>query len=121
MIAKIAHLVEVRYPGEADILHIEPGQEPKGAGNPPAGPSVPDDEAADRREALEEIRAEEGEGTPLGDLVQHPDTLTSAENPDRPKAAGGGVTDEELDDETPLADLLDPDVDTRDDTQDETS
>jgi large subunit ribosomal protein L30 len=28
MIAKVAHLVEVRYPGDDEPLHLEPGQEP---------------------------------------------------------------------------------------------
>ena len=51
MIAKVAHLVEVRYPGEDDAIEIEPGQEPKGAGNPAAGREIADDEAADLREA----------------------------------------------------------------------
>jgi large subunit ribosomal protein L30 len=119
MIRKVAHLVEVRYPGE-ELLDLQPGQEPKGAGNAPAGPSVADDESTERAEALEEIREHEGEGTALGDLVENAPTLTSVENPDRPKPAAGTVVDDE-EEETPVSDLLDPDVDTSDRTEDETS
>jgi large subunit ribosomal protein L30 len=105
MIRKVAHLVEVRYPGEDTPLGLEPGQEPKGEGNPPAGPSVADEDAAERAEALEEIRAEEG-SVPLGDLVQNPETLTSVENPDRPKPAGGTLEEDadDADEATGLAD-----------------
>jgi large subunit ribosomal protein L30 len=114
MIAKVAHLVEVRYSGEDAILGVQPGQEPKGAGNPPAGPSVADEDAAAQAEALEEIRDEEL-STPLGDLVQNPDTLTSVDDPDRPKPAAGTPIDESAE-ETPVSDLLDPDVPTQDET-----
>jgi large subunit ribosomal protein L30 len=114
MIAKVAHLVEVRYPDAAEALDLEPGQEPKGEGNPPAGPSVADEEAADRAEALEEIRAEEG-GTALGDLVENAPGLSSVENPDRPKPAAGTPIDDAAE-ETPVADLLNPDVSTEDET-----
>jgi ribosomal protein L30 len=54
MIAKVAHLVEVRYPGEEEPVAVEPGQEPKGAGQPAAGPSITDEEAAELRAAEEE-------------------------------------------------------------------
>ncbi len=47
MIRKIAHLVEVRYPGDPEPLDLEPGQEPKGPGQPPAGPSVTEDATAE--------------------------------------------------------------------------
>jgi large subunit ribosomal protein L30 len=110
MIRKVAHLVEVRYPGEDEIVELQPGQEPKGPGQPAAGPSVPDEEAAERAEALEEIREQEG-SAPLGDLVENAPTLTSVDNPDRPKPAAGTVVDD-AEDESPVADLLDPDVDT---------
>ncbi len=110
MIRKVAHLVEVRYPGDAP-LDLQPGQEPKGAGNPPAGPSVPDDEAADRAEALEEICAEEGEGTPLGDLVDNPQTLTSVDNPDRPGPTRGTLDDEDLPEESATLDDTEADED----------
>jgi large subunit ribosomal protein L30 len=113
MIRKVAHLVEVRYPGE-EVVDLQPGQEPKGAGNPAAGPSVADDDAAARAEALEEIREAEP-ATPLGDLVDNAPTLTSVENPDRPKPAAGTVVDDAAD-ETPVSDRLDPEVDTTDTT-----
>jgi large subunit ribosomal protein L30 len=115
MIRKVAHLVEVRYPGDDAPLDLEPGQEPKGEGNPAAGPSVADEEAAERAEALEEIREQEGEGTSLGDLVENPATLTSVENPDRPKPAAGTVV-EDAEEETPVSDLLDPEESTEDET-----
>jgi large subunit ribosomal protein L30 len=51
MLAKVAHLIEVRYPGDDAPVAIEPGQEPKGAGNPAAGRGVADDEAAGLRES----------------------------------------------------------------------
>lgn len=95
MVAKVAHLVEVRYPGSDLALGIEPGQEPKGEGNPPAGPSVEDDEAAELRQAEEEAVAVSGTTDP-GDLVQNPPTLTSTEAPDAPKAPQGSPEDEEL-------------------------
>jgi large subunit ribosomal protein L30 len=104
MIRKVAHLVEVRYPGDEAPLDLQPGQEPKGAGNPPAGPSVADDEATERAEALEEIRAEEGEGTPLGDLVENPQTFGSVENPDRPGPTRGTLEDEDLPEESATLD-----------------
>jgi large subunit ribosomal protein L30 len=114
MIRKVAHLVEVRYPGADAPLDLEPGQEPKGEGNPPAGPSVADEEATERAEALEEIRAEEG-STALGDLVENAPTLTSVDNPDRPKPAAGTVVDD-AEEETPVSDLLNPDVSTEDES-----
>jgi large subunit ribosomal protein L30 len=104
MIRKVAHLVEVRYPGDDAPLDLEPGQEPKGAGNAPAGPSVPESEATERAEALEEIRAQEGEGTALGDLVDNAPTLTSVDNPDRPKPARGTLEDEDVPAEPPALD-----------------
>jgi large subunit ribosomal protein L30 len=94
MVAKVAHLVEVRYPGQDEALGVEPGQEPKGEGNPPAGPSVEDEEAAELREAEEEAVAVPGSAG-LGDLVQNPPTLTSTEAPDAPKAPQGTLEDEE--------------------------
>ena len=51
MIAKVAHLVEVSYGGE--VVALEPGQEPKGAGNPAAGASVADEEVAELKAAEE--------------------------------------------------------------------
>lgn len=53
MVAKVAHLVQVRYPG-GKAVGIEPGQQPKGAGRPPAGASVADEEVEELREAEED-------------------------------------------------------------------
>lgn len=78
MVAKVAHLVEVRYPGEDGIIGVEPGQEPKGEGRPPAGASVADDEVTELREAEEEALAVSGESVP-SDLVDHPSSLESEE------------------------------------------
>lgn len=94
MVAKVAHLVEVRYPGDDVALGVEPGQEPKGQGNPPAGGSVEDAEAIDLREAEEEALAVSG-STSAGDLVQNPASLTSTEAPDVPKGAKGTTEDED--------------------------
>lgn len=57
MVARVAHLVEVRYTGQDEVVTIEPGQEPKGQGRPAAGQSVADEEAIDLREAEEEALA----------------------------------------------------------------
>lgn len=51
MIARVAHLVEIRYQGDDAPVEVQPGQEPKGAGNPAAGAAVADDEVTDLREA----------------------------------------------------------------------
>ncbi len=62
MIAKVAHLVEVRYAGQDEAVAVEPGQEPKGVGNPAAGGSVADEEVVELREAEDEaLRAAEDE------------------------------------------------------------
>lgn len=106
MVSRVAHLVEVRYPGAAEAVDIEPGQQPKGEGRPPAGPSVADEEVAALREAEAEALSEEGSAA-LGDLVQNPPSLTSVDNPDRPKAASeelagdAGDTTDEAEDATP--------------------
>lgn len=100
MVAKVAHLVEVRYSGSDVELGVEPGQEPKGEGNPPAGPSVGDEEAADLREAEEDAVAVSGTTDP-GDLVQNPPTLTSTEAPDAPKAASGAALADEDEEPAP--------------------
>lgn len=100
MIATVAHLVEVRYAGEEESLAIEPGQEPKGLGNPPAGSSVEDEEAADLREAEEAALAVPGTAA-AADLVQHAPSLTSTDAPDAPKAPQG-ETDEEAADEVAI-------------------
>lgn len=86
MIARVAHLVEVRYAGHDEVLGVEPGQEPKGAGNPPAGASVEDAAAADLRSAEDEALAAAG-STPPADLVQNPPSLTATDAPDAPEPA----------------------------------
>lgn len=57
MVARVAHLVDVRYVGGTETVDIEPGQEPKGEGRPAAGQSVADEEVAELREAEEEALA----------------------------------------------------------------
>lgn len=97
MIARVAHLVEVRYPGQEEPLGVEPGQEPKGEGNPPAGSSVADTEATDLRDAEEDALAVPGTAD-AGDLVQNPPTLTSTEAPDAPKGPKGTPSGDEPED-----------------------
>jgi large subunit ribosomal protein L30 len=94
MIARVAHLVEVRYAGEAAPLQVEPGQQPKGEGNPPAGPTVTDAQAAELRDAEEEALAVPGRVAPE-DLVQNPPSLTSTDPPDAPKAPQATMEAEE--------------------------
>lgn len=98
MIARVAHLVEVRYAGEDELVGVEPGQEPKGAGNPPAGASVSDTAVADLREAEDEALAAPG-SAPATDLVQHPPSLTATDAPDAPKPASAPT--DEADPEAP--------------------
>lgn len=57
MVARVAHMVEVRYAQRDEVVGLEPGQEPKGEGRPPAGQSVADEEVAELREAEEEALA----------------------------------------------------------------
>jgi large subunit ribosomal protein L30 len=95
MVAKVAHLVEVRYAGAEAALDIEPGQRPKGEGNPPAGPSVADDEAAEAAAELEEALAEPGTVGDLGDLVENAPSLETTDTPHKPKPRGGTVDDDE--------------------------
>lgn len=95
MLAKVAHLVEVRYADAAAALDIEPGQRPKGVGNPPAGPSVADDEAADAAAELEEALAEPGSVEDVGDLVDNPPSLQTTDTPNKPKPRGGTVDEDE--------------------------
>ena len=101
MLAKVAHLVEVRYPGADEPVGLEPGQEPKGAGRPPAGPSVDDEAVLDIAEATEEALAETGT-TDLGDLVENPPTLETTDTVHKPKPRS--VVHEELQEESPPAD-----------------
>jgi large subunit ribosomal protein L30 len=94
MIARVAHLVQVSYGADEQPLELAPGQEPKGAGNPPAGHAVADDEAAEREEALTEALAEPGSADPAS-LVQHPPTLTATDAPDAPSKPRTPASEEE--------------------------
>lgn len=93
MVAKVAHLVEVAYDGDGEVVDLKPGQEPKGAGRPAAGASVSDAEVADLRAAEEEALAEPGSAPPA-DLVQQPPDLDATDPPDAPKAKRGPVEGE---------------------------
>ncbi|PSO48653.1 MAG: 50S ribosomal protein L30 [Actinobacteria bacterium QS_8_72_14] len=57
MVARVAHLVEVRYAQRAERVDLEPGQEPKGKGRPAAGQTVADEDVAELREAEQEALA----------------------------------------------------------------
>ncbi len=94
MIARVAHLVQVSYGADEQPLELAPGQEPKGAGNPPAGHAVADDEAAEREDALTEALAEPGSADPAS-LVQHPPTLTATDAPDAPSKPRTPASEEE--------------------------
>lgn len=70
MVARVAHLVDVRYVGQDEAVQLEPGQEPKGAGRPAAGASVADEEVAELREAEQEaLAAAEHESQPASEAV----------------------------------------------------
>lgn len=97
MLARVAHLVEVRYAGDGSVVDIQPGQQPKGAGHPAAGASVGDDEVVELRETEAEALSEPGSAA-LGDLVQNPPDLTSVDNPDRPKAASSPADEADSED-----------------------
>ncbi len=86
MVARVAHLVSVRYAGSDEVIDIEPGQEPKGEGVPAAGSSMPDDEVAALREAEAEALAEPGSADP-GSVVVNPPGLTATDAPDAPPPA----------------------------------
>jgi hypothetical protein len=111
MVAKVAHLVEVRYRGQEDPLDVEPGQEPKGVGNPPAGASVEDEDVAELREMEDEALAHEGQARGE-DIVQHPVALESVDQPDAPKAKRGAGTDEAVPEGDLEAALETPEEDT---------
>ena len=106
MIATVAHLVDVRYSGAAEPLDLEPGQRPKGEGNPPAGASVSDEEAAQVAEELDEALAEPGSVTDAGDLVQNPPSLQTTDTVNKPKPRGGAVDEPEAE-LTSTEDILD--------------
>lgn len=105
MVSKVAHLVEVRYAGHDVELGVEPGQQPKGQGNPPAGASVSDADVADLRDAEEEALAVPGTVN-VGDLVEFPASLTSTEAPDAPKAPSSKTDEEEAPAPEPLGEPL---------------
>lgn len=104
MVAKVAHLVEVRYAESQDggeqaadaVLDLQPGQMPHGPGNPPAGGSVADEEAAEHAAATAEAVAAPGAVDNLGDLVENPPSLTSTDPPDAPKRAGTPSSPEDV-------------------------
>jgi len=85
MVAKISHLVEVRYAGADEVVDLQPGQEPKGEGHLAAGPSVRDDEVTALREAEAEALAEPGRAA-AGSVVEHPAGLTATDAPEAPEA-----------------------------------
>ena len=89
MVSKVAHLVDVQYPGD-EVLDLEAGQRPKGEGNPPAGPEVADNEAAAVAEAREEALSQPGSAE-LGDLVDQPARLSTTDGPNKPKPRGSSV------------------------------
>lgn len=95
MIAKVAHLVEVQYAGADEPLDLEPGQEPKGEGNPPAGASVADDESAELAEELEEALSVEGTADDAADVVQNPPSLQATDGPNKPKARASRAAEED--------------------------
>jgi large subunit ribosomal protein L30 len=83
MVARVAHLVSVRYAGSDQAIDLEPGQEPKGEGVPAAGPSVPDEEVVALREAEADALAEPGSAD-AGSVVVNPPGLTATDAPDAP-------------------------------------
>lgn len=71
MVARVAHLVEVRYAQREEVVDLEPGQEPKGEGRPAAGQSVADEEVAELREAEQEaLAAAEDEPQPAAGATE---------------------------------------------------
>lgn len=87
MVARIAHMVEVRYAGDEDTVDVEPGQEPKGAGRPPAGGTVADEEVAELREAEEEaLAAGENEPKPAMEAVKGTEASESSDTAEQAEA-----------------------------------
>ena len=102
MVGKVAHLVDVRYAGDDEQLDLEPGQEPKGEGNPPAGQSVADAESAELAEATAEALAVEGAADSSADVVENPPSLSATDEPVKPKPRGQpGLAGDDEDDEAP--------------------
>ena len=93
MLSKVAHLVEVSYVGDGEALDLEPGKEPKGEGNPPAGSTVGDEESAEIAEAVEEALSVEGSVGDLGDLVDNPTSLSATDDPTKPKPTSRTTAD----------------------------
>lgn len=93
MVAKVAHLVVVRYSDAEEVLDLEAGQEPKGPGNPVAGPSVADDEVTALREAEADALSVPG-SAPGATMAQQPAGLTSRDDPNPPKASGSALAAE---------------------------
>lgn len=92
MVAKVAHLVEVRYRGSEEVVELEPGQEPKGEGRPAAGASVADDQVEALREAEAEALAVPG-SAPGASMVQAPAGLHSTDAVDAPPPVSGDLTE----------------------------
>lgn len=92
MVAKVAHLVTVRYAGTTEVVELEPGQEPKGEGLPAAGHTVPDEEVVALREAEADALAVPGSAA-AGSVVVLPPGLTSTDAPDAPDAPPDANTD----------------------------
>jgi len=100
MVAKVAHLVEVRYRGSDEVVALEPGQEPKGKGRPAAGAAVADEQVEALREAEAEALAEPG-SAPGASMVQAPAGLYSTDAPDAPPPVSGDLTEDDAEDEEP--------------------
>ena len=100
MVGKVAHLVDVRYVGDDELLDLEPGQEPKGEGNPPAGQSIADSDSAELAEATAEALAVDGSADSAADVVENPPSLSATDEPVKPKprARGGAAGADEADD-----------------------
>ena len=127
MISRVAHLVEVAYPADGEVLDLQPGQRPKGEGVPPAGPSVSADEAERAAAEREEALADPGRVESSGDVVQRTPATGATGRPDRPKPVGSAVdgsvgpgrtavtqdadTDEpDTDDTTHEMEIVDPEI-----------
>lgn len=92
MVAKVAHLVQVRYVGAEEIVELQPGQEPKGEGHPAGAHAVADSEITALREAEAEALAVPG-SAPGASMVQNPAGLTSVDAPDAPDAVSDASDD----------------------------
>ena len=89
MVAKVSHLVEVRYAEAPEsVLELHAGQTPHGVGNPVAGSSVADEDAAARAVAAEEALAAPGTADQAADVTERAPHLASnaVGAPDAPNA-----------------------------------